>query len=343
MSTKQKRPSTIYDIAAEARTSISTVSLVLNGSWKRYRIRPETAENIVELAERMGYRADRRARGLRLRRSSLAGMVIPHYRNRFFAGIAETFEEQARARGLCPIVVSAQRDPATERSVVETLVAQQVELIVIVGIDGPDPIDDLCVKAGIPCVNLDLPGSHAPSVVTDNVGGARLLTGWLLDMANKRGGDASGLSFVGGKAGEFATEGRVKGFVEELRAAGLAAADPSITLCGYAPSATYDVLKALAAGPAGLPRGLFINSITAMEGFVLFLRDHPEACRDTAVCCFDWDPFAASLPLPLAMMRQDVDQMIRECFAIIEGGEGEAAREVVVPPTLDVINGPDGF
>ena len=28
----------------------------------------------------------------------LAGMIVPHYRNRFFAGLAEAFEAEARAR-----------------------------------------------------------------------------------------------------------------------------------------------------------------------------------------------------------------------------------------------------
>ena len=57
-----------------------------------------------------GLLKDLKARGLRLSRSGLAGMIVPHYRNRFFAGLAEAFEAEARSRGLCPVVVSTERD-----------------------------------------------------------------------------------------------------------------------------------------------------------------------------------------------------------------------------------------
>ena len=97
------RKSTIYDIAKTTGASTSTVSMVLNGTWARYRIKEETANRILACAEALGYNVNLSARGLRLSRSGLAGMIIPHYRNRFFAGLAETFEDEARRRGLCPI------------------------------------------------------------------------------------------------------------------------------------------------------------------------------------------------------------------------------------------------
>src|ERR1700722_4050410 len=78
------RRSTIYDIATAAKASVATVSLVLNGTWSRYRIKKETAQRILSIAEQLGYTVNLKARGLRLSRSGLAGMILPHYRNRFF-------------------------------------------------------------------------------------------------------------------------------------------------------------------------------------------------------------------------------------------------------------------
>src|SRR3978361_2185388 len=157
------RKSTIYDIAKATGSSTATVSMVLNGSWMRYRIKEETANRILESAQQLGYNVNMRARGLRLSRSGLAGMLLPHYRNRFFAGLAETFEEQARSRGLCPIVVSTQRDPAVETSVTETLLSQRVEVLFIAGVRNPTPLNALCAAAGVTCINVDFPGSGAPS------------------------------------------------------------------------------------------------------------------------------------------------------------------------------------
>src|SRR6478736_8173316 len=111
---KSGHKSTIYDIAKATGSSTSAVSMVLNGTWTRYRIKEETANRILASAQQLGYNVNMKARGLRLSRSGLAGMILPHYRNRFFAGLAETFQVETRSRGICPIVVSTHRNPANE-------------------------------------------------------------------------------------------------------------------------------------------------------------------------------------------------------------------------------------
>src|SRR3982750_4073614 len=97
-----QRKSTIYDIASAANSSPTAVSLVLNDAWQQHRSKPEAAAAILDWAERLGYAVNLKARGLRLSRSGLAGMILPHYRNRFFAGLAEGFDAGPRTGGLWP-------------------------------------------------------------------------------------------------------------------------------------------------------------------------------------------------------------------------------------------------
>ena len=63
---KKGRRTTIYDVASAAEVSPTTVSLVLSGVWKKYRIKPGTALNVIDCARRLGYAANLNARGLRL-------------------------------------------------------------------------------------------------------------------------------------------------------------------------------------------------------------------------------------------------------------------------------------
>ena len=165
----------------------------------RYRIKQETATRILECAERLGYAVNLKARGLRLSRSGLAGLIVPHYRNRFFAGLAEAFEGTARGHGLCPIVASTHRHPDNELKVTETLLSHQVEFLFVAGVRNPDPLNELCRAAGVRCVNIDLPGSKAPSVVSDNRGGARKLTEVIIEKLTSQGLDPSNLFFLGGE------------------------------------------------------------------------------------------------------------------------------------------------
>jgi LacI family transcriptional regulator, fructose operon transcriptional repressor len=340
--TNTNRKSTIYDIAKATGSSISAVSMVLNGTWTRYRIKEETANRILASAKQLGYNVNLKARGLRLSRSGLAGMILPHYRNRFFAGLAETFEDHARSRGLCPIVVSTQRDPAVEVSVTETLISQQVELLFIAGVRNPTPLDALCSAAGIPCINVDLPGPGAPSVVSDNRGGARTLTDALMEKMVARGNAPGELLFLGGVADEYATDMRIAGYRDAFEARGISPAADAVECFGYDASSSRRALARRYENIGKLPAGLLMNSITAFEGLVQFAsRLSPDALRSTAVGCFDWDPFAAHLPFEVTMMRQNVQGIIAEAFALADKHDMTSHPLVIVPTDFGPMSGED--
>ncbi|WP_319519893.1 LacI family DNA-binding transcriptional regulator [uncultured Martelella sp.] len=332
---KPKKKTTIRDLAEAAETSVSTVSFVLNGTWKKHRTNPETAERVLALAAKLGYQANQRARALRLGRSSLAGMIIPHHRNRFFAGLVENFETEARARGLVPIVVSTQRDPEIERQVAAKLVMQEVELLVVAGVENPSGINRLCRNKGVRCVNVDLPGPDAFSVVTDNFGGARDLTRRLLeDLA-----PTARAIFLGGREHEYATDRRIEGFLAGMQENNRTAGNEDIVRCGYSPVAAREALSKLFDDTKSPPLALLINSITTFEGFATFWRDRPDLAGNIRVACFDWDPFAACLPVKSIMLRQDVENLIKVCFSWFDGEDERAGEVSVVPPRL-IIDAP---
>ena len=176
-----KKKATIYDIADRSGASASTVAAVLNGSWENRRIAERTAVRIRKIASDLHYSRNLQASGLRKARSGLAGMIIPKHDNRFFSAMSECFEREVRARGMCPLVVSTLRDPAEERRIVATLISHNVDQMFITGATEPDPLSDMCAKAGIPHINVDLPGSLAPSVISDNFWGGAELTRYIID------------------------------------------------------------------------------------------------------------------------------------------------------------------
>jgi DNA-binding LacI/PurR family transcriptional regulator len=68
-----KRP-TIHDVAREAGVSVTTVSDALNGKG---RVDPVTRARVVEIVGRLGYTANRHARGLRSGRAGSLGLLLP--------------------------------------------------------------------------------------------------------------------------------------------------------------------------------------------------------------------------------------------------------------------------
>ncbi len=326
-----RRKPTIYDIATASATSPTTVSMVLNGAWRKHRIKAETAAAILRCAGELGYSVNEKARGLRLSRSGLAGMILPHYRNRFFAGLAESFEAKVRERGLCPVVVSTQRDGATEAKVTETLLAQRIEFLFIAGVRDPQPLNALCRAAGVRCVNVDLPGEDAPSVVSDNRGGAQALTERLIEKLEARGGVLDDWLFFGGVQDDNSTRERIEGFCAALAGHGVAARPGWFQCLGYSPATAVRTLSARYGELGRLPAALFVNGVPALEGALDFTATlRPEEKARVVVGAFDWDPFAAHASLDLTMVRQDVEGMIEASFQLLDDfKEGRNPRIVV--------------
>ncbi|MDH4440711.1 MAG: LacI family DNA-binding transcriptional regulator [Rhizobium sp.] len=334
----QQRPTkktTIYDLAELVGTSASAVSAVLNGNWKKRRISAQLAEKITRIAEEQGYALNMQASLLRREKSKIVGMIVPKYDNRYFGSIVETFEIMARERGLFPIITCTLRDPELEVEAARTMLSYQCEWLISTGATDPDRITDICVTSGARSLNLDLPGSKAPSIISDNFAGARELTRRTLTNCQTRLGTLTPLLFVGGRASDHNTAERVRGFRQAHADLQIAVDESHILTCGYAPEKAVSALEALAKAEGALPRGMFVNSTISLEGVMRWIKvSHHFDGNAPIIGCFDWDPFVALLGQDIEMVRQDVKGMLQSVFSIIDTGHAPSAR-VELPPIFD--------
>ncbi len=101
----------------------------------------------------------------------------------------------ARERGLLPIITCTRRRPELEIEAVKAMLSGRWTGWWRPGRQIRIKITELCQQAGVPTVNLDLPGSTAPSVISDNYAGARALTDKILDNSLNRHGKLAPLFF----------------------------------------------------------------------------------------------------------------------------------------------------
>lgn len=331
---KRQKRTTIYDLAELAGTSASAVSAVLNGNWKKRRIGSQLAERITKLAEEQGYAVNMQASLLRREKSKIIGMIVPKYDNRYFGSIVETFETMARERGLFPIITCTGRDPELEIEAAREMLSYQVEWIISTGATDPDRVTDLCAAAGVRSLNLDLPGSKAPSVISDNFAGSRELTRRVLVNYERKLGRKSPLLFIGGRGSDHNTSERIKGFVAAHVEMGIDVDAHHILACGYAPEKAEHALEALQTEEGGVPMGMFVNSTISLEGVMRWIiRSGHNGPMAPTLGCFDWDPFVALLCDDIEMVRQDVPAMLASVFDIIETGSATASL-VQIPPVF---------
>jgi LacI family fructose operon transcriptional repressor len=332
-----RRKVTIYDIAELSGASPSTVSAVLNGTWSRRRISAATADEVTRIAVAQGYSANLQARGLRQARSGLVGMIIPLHDNRFFSSLSQNFDQLARERGLCPVIASTLRDPLEERRVVETLISYAVDAIFIAGASDPGQLGDICRKARLKHIFIDLLGENAPSIVTDNYAGAQHLANHIMDtMAKSGGGTAATPYFLGGAINDHATARRLEAFRNAVQARGGQLTEAQTLLCGYAPLSASAAIAQLCDRLGALPNGLFVNSITAFEGVMNhFVTLPPEAFANCAIGCFDYDPFAAFLQFPVFMVRQDSHGLMAKAYDLLDRQDMRNHMHVVLPELIE--------
>lgn len=336
MRAERGRKTTIYDIAHATGASASTVSAVLNGTWKQRRIREETANQIRLAAESAGYSANLQARGLRKSRSGLIGMIVPMHDNRFFSSLSQQFEAEARKRGLCPVIVSTARDPDKELSTVETLISYNVESIILTGATDPDALSRVCANAGIRHINVDLPGTLASSVISDNYWGAKELTRKLIERRKPDGATPRDrLYFLGGIARDHSTASRIRGFTEVHEGLLGAVSPEQVIATAYHPDIVEKQFRELYDRLGGLPSGLFVNSTISFEGVVRFLKTLDFHEFDACVIgCYDYDVFASFLHFPVLMVRQNTEDLIGKAFEMLDAPPEQRPVVIEIKPEL---------
>ncbi len=106
---------TIKDLAKELGLSPSTISRALKDHPD---ISPETKRVVKELAEKLKYRPNLLAQGLRNRKTNTIGVIIPEFIHFFFSTIVSGIEDVAYAKGYN--VILCQSAETYEREVTDT-------------------------------------------------------------------------------------------------------------------------------------------------------------------------------------------------------------------------------
>jgi DNA-binding LacI/PurR family transcriptional regulator len=199
------RRATIKEVAAEVGVSAATVSNAYN---RPDQLSPGLRERVFAAAKKLGYAGpDPVARGLRRGRSGAVGVVYADPLSYAFAdpaavmfleGVSRAAEEAGLGLLLVPAPLREGRNP---RAVGEAA----VDGFVIYCLAEDDPLVDIALERRLPVVLVEQPPrDSAPSVETDDVGGARAAAEHLLGLGHERLGVISfelGRDASGGLAG----------------------------------------------------------------------------------------------------------------------------------------------
>ena len=126
----EKQTITIYDVAREAAVSMATVSRVVNGNPN---VKPATRKKVLEVIDRLDYRPNAVARGLASKKTTTVGVIIPDVSNSYFASLARGIDDVATMYKYNIILANSDGDDKKEISVLNTLLAKQVDGVIFMG------------------------------------------------------------------------------------------------------------------------------------------------------------------------------------------------------------------
>jgi LacI family transcriptional regulator len=169
------------DIARDLKVSAVTVSKVLRNEG---RISDATRKRVLRHAKELNYQTNWVARSLVTRRTYTIGLLLPEFAHPFFAEIARMVAQTVRPHGYHLVISSFEEDPALEASEADSLLARQVDGIIVASSQPPDHLDMFkrVRERNVPHVLIDrsIRGVPACFVGVDNQAIGRLATQHLI-------------------------------------------------------------------------------------------------------------------------------------------------------------------
>jgi LacI family transcriptional regulator len=198
---------TSKDVAKLAGVSRTTVSLILNEA-ANVRISEETRQRVIKAVNDLKYHPNVLAQSLKTKRSKIIGLIIPSITNPFFPSIAQGVEDAAVENGYNIFLCNSFRDPAKEKSYIETLASKQVDGIIFASIThNSESIRELRQR-GVAIIAFDrrISDDDVDTVLFDNTKGGELAVENLLSLGHRR------IAFVSGPTNVSSRSDRLEGY-----------------------------------------------------------------------------------------------------------------------------------
>ena len=322
------------EIAKIAGVSLGTVSNVLNNSAV---VREPLRKRVMSAVDALGYQPSQLARGLRLDKTNIIGMIIPDVTNPFFPAVVRGAEDVAFANGYRLVLCNTDNDHAKEIVHFNELRTFLPSGLIVI----PSNFSDLTAqvesyrKSGTAVVCVDrLPkGWDGDTVTADNETGAYDATSYLIRQGHRR------LAMVMGPRHLTNARDRLRGFTRALTKAKIALGPE------YVQEASFDQHGGFAKTMLLLrmtprPSAIFAANDMIAFGALLAFREAGLRCpEDISLIGFDNLQFAEMTSPPLSSVTQPGFQMGTTAAQIlvdrVKGDQGPV-KHVILETTLKI-------
>lgn len=302
---------TMRDVARLAGVSVSTVSAVVN---KKGIVSPELTERVQRAIEAIGFRPHAGARGLRLGRTHIIGMVLQDITNPFFVEVMRGVEEEAIRNGYEIIVCNSNGQSELEQKHLNALYTQRVDAILLAPCDSY-AAREVLVGTHAPLVFMDCVPMHADvlSVVTDNFAASLEATRYLLGLGHRK------IAVIAGRGVHSTSIDRVEGFRHAMEEAHIPILGDQLRYGVSNIESGYEIGLSLLKSPDP-PSAIFALNNRMTLGILQALRELRIPCPgQVSVLGFDDFDWAAVSDPPLSAIAQPTDEIGKRAVELALG------------------------
>lgn len=283
--------------------SYSTISRVISGKGKEFRISEETSKAILDAAERLNYRPNLLAQSLRLKKTYTIGLMVSDIQNPFFGDLASQIERQLREQGYSTILCNTGEKQENEEFYLNILVDRQVDGIIIVPIHTEEWKHLESLSESIPIVLMDRIISHTDLawVTSDNTRAAETVTEELMGLGFQQ------IAFLGGTPDTYINTVRYQGFQRALRRHEVQT-DREITLFqGYRTGDGENMMQAVLREKPDIQAVFCVNNLVFLGAMKAIQESEMRGGPPMMIAAFDIGRYCNLFKRPLICANQDID------------------------------------
>jgi len=333
---RPKSHPTLQCIADRSGVSVTTISRVLSGQAIRYRISKATEAAVRKIAKEVNFVPNQLARSLRLKKTLKVGLVIPDVSNPFFAAIARQVTLGARKHEYSVVLFDSQDNTELESRSLALLQSQHVEGVVLcpVGQSGQHLAQFAGGKLPLVMVDRFFPDLPFPYVSSDNLGGARQATEFLLNHGHRC------IACLQGLPATSPNESRVLGYKEALAKHQVPFDAALVVGDSFSEQSGYIETKLLLRNGPDVTAILALSNLNALGALRALAEEKRNIPEDISIVSFDDPPYAAYLATPLTSIAQSFSEMgevaVKLLFDQIQSTRDPARGGILLPTSLVV-------
>lgn len=326
---------TLLSISEKTGFSISTVSRVLSGKGRQYRISQKTIDRVTEIAQLCNYTPNMIAQSLRTNKTNTIGLIVPNIDNPFFATLSAVIINQLKVRGYNILLTDTMENEDNEVQALNSFVSRNVDGIIAVPVGvSPTQLEETATHVPIVLIDRYFDETSLPYVCTDNYAGGYMATEYLINKGYRN------LLALQGVRTSMPNKERLRGFLQAIKDYESVGVKGRVTGDSFSVDNGYNEAMQFL-GRDGAPDAIFAFSTTILLGVLKAVKELGlRIPQDVALFSFDnnrfldyFDPAVTRIEQPLnAIGKLATDSIIK----MIEGG-GDAelsTSQILIRPSL---------